>query len=1597
MASEQPPKPDLTLAEQEELQRQTRADREFDDVDLSTVNYQGIMDPNSGMAADVIQQFFLECGQKSTDMRVLKRQVDDLVGKLIPEGVNPSKIRQDPGIEYNVSGVKQKLQMINMSVQNNGNVTPLMRKQMRDSFNELFTSVKEQVTKQKSRSRSYDEMVPPPDKRRRELQVEQAGLEQRRDELFGAMLEAAEDIYDRYAGPKRTIVGSIELKIAARDFIWEMVNLERRTELLDRDGIERVANHAMTDTPGNATLNKLWKKELLSAFDLVRKVAKEKGANQAYRQAKKFLQLQTAGNRQKWLIPLVQEANKRKSKRSSSAKKTKKPKKQIREVQTPQVKKSFKVPKLKPTLRITRRKKPVKPPPEPKEVAERRLEETNAAALYQGLKDRLNVPFNLETYQFIQTLEPVETLSNLKIKDFPVGKQRVSVAAFIQKLVQRVDEFEKAARMRKQTESKLEQDAQNFFDSYIMQAFSGAVDDLVADSLEDNLYIFDYKKYPGLKVKYKGQRVNLKNAVETALSNVINWEPDDLPKPPPERKPKPPEKKPKPPEKPSSPSDDTEEYEDADVDLVDLTDEPDEKQQPEEKADPAFAVPAKPVYATHPKWKPGLRPVSQGVRSFKTKDKKETKWYATIKWNEGKKTIPGSQMRSFPFSKKEDAEQFQHWLRNKYNDVNMAELPADVRQYLLPIVIGSERSANQAVYWKYFEPYKGLKPPKDLYDYNPIHRLTRKSEDELAKSTARKRRRRRRSLLESIKSVGATWKEVPESVLEHIRKHNMHWSEDNKRGYTSSMGKSKTPNKEETENLMNLTSYVLADADLWKDKRDLKKADVLKIVLGALDEFGLSKKYFTGNGWRSLTDKVSKVIAAVEQNFSAANRKASVNYIRYLQSRNLDEIRSSSKQRGHSVSTDQFDTGRVETQAEKDALDALFSRFGQAGRATAEAMRTDESVVPPASAEIDVDPPSDAESALTGFTGLSELERQRERSKSREPESEQEDVLPEETELPPAQQDEKIDIEVYKQAAKTHYETTMKRWKELETEVAKKGPDMDARLELWKRSVQAMDNFRHELDRYDLDLRELLSDENYRAYMDMSDSRRASVFKQEKRQWNMAFIELRQGSRRKRTTVSAPDPPEFDVENPIILDINDINKRYYIELQPPDTLVFKDRDRLLKGERFSNVLNRSKDGYLMLKAVVKTGKTEAGTAKAWKDFKRKHRLWAEEAADLLGIERTYWDDLLYDCFVCLESMGKYTSKREKNLQRYNALRRIVKLDDWVNGSKKMTPEQIEQERAFVLQHVSRINAQKHSSAYYGFLKQLARRNKYSWSDMLGVPVDRLDDEELETGSVSSASTVKTVDSGIAPIVPPQLVTPAPKRKKTIRNVVVVDGGGSGLSMPTIATDQAVRIPVAKIGKQIWQNIRMNSVPQAQQDEYMREQLSMHRVYMYGSKTKLPPQAFNTFPYKTSRVAIDDKDTGKMFEGFVRSAQQRDPLSRMTGKRSHIGNYVSILATPQRYHIVVYKDVPPRALKKLCMEIKKHVKSLHYNAHVELFREVGHEYKLVLSADRLRQIGLGRLARVLIEYVSKRRKGHYVHFVLLQTIPGGSLHSYRGIM
>ena len=215
------------------------------------------------------------------------------------------------------------------------------------------------------------------------------------------------------------------------------------------------------------------------------------------------------------------------------------------------------------------------------------------------------------------------------------------------------------------------------------------------------------------------------------------------------------------------------------------------------------------------------------------------------------------------------------------------------------------------------------------------------------------------------------------------------------------------------------------------------------------------------------------------------------------------------------------------------------------------------------------------------------------------------------------------------------------------------------------------------------------------------------------------------------------------------------------------------------------------------------------------------------------------------------------------------------------------------------------------------------------------------------------------------------------------------------SQVTFQTDMNTFIPQDMFGRRLFARFHATNVPGYLMEDFIEGRLSEHRVQMFNKTYENVP--LNTFPYKEGEYAIDDKGWGDQFEGFIRAAHNADPLSKMRGKKSQIGNYISLLATPERYHIVVYKDVPPRALKTLCSEIKKHVKSLSPLAHVELFREVGSQYKLVLSADRVRQIGLAALARIIISFVSKKKKGHYVHFILLQTIPGGSLHSYGGFL
>ena len=220
----------------------------------------------------------------------------------------------------------------------------------------------------------------------------------------------------------------------------------------------------------------------------------------------------------------------------------------------------------------------------------------------------------------------------------------------------------------------------------------------------------------------------------------------------------------------------------------------------------------------------------------------------------------------------------------------------------------------------------------------------------------------------------------------------------------------------------------------------------------------------------------------------------------------------------------------------------------------------------------------------------------------------------------------------------------------------------------------------------------------------------------------------------------------------------------------------------------------------------------------------------------------------------------------------------------------------------------------------------------------------------------------------------------------------------GLVAPSVVSSvNPTLVPQNIHGARLFAQVRALGIPMRYMDDWMLGRMSEHRVKMFSTQAAYENVPLNTFPYKEGEYAVDDKGWGKEFEGFVRAAHHADPLAKMSGKKSQIGNYVSILATPDRYHMIVYKDVPPRALKLLCSQIKKHVKSLPPMAHVELFRDLGSEYKLVLSADRVRQIGLAALARVLISFVGKKKKGHYVHFVLLQTIPGGSLHNYGGIL
>ena len=219
-------------------------------------------------------------------------------------------------------------------------------------------------------------------------------------------------------------------------------------------------------------------------------------------------------------------------------------------------------------------------------------------------------------------------------------------------------------------------------------------------------------------------------------------------------------------------------------------------------------------------------------------------------------------------------------------------------------------------------------------------------------------------------------------------------------------------------------------------------------------------------------------------------------------------------------------------------------------------------------------------------------------------------------------------------------------------------------------------------------------------------------------------------------------------------------------------------------------------------------------------------------------------------------------------------------------------------------------------------------------------------------------------------------------------------GGAPLGPIEVAdTVKADVLPQAPIARLVQKQI-VDVADPVIRDILMRQGAREHMVKFLSAK-RWANQPLHMFPYKTGEYAIDDKEHGKEFSGFVRAASLADPLARLHGKKSRIGEFVSINATPERYHIIVYKGVPPRALKVLCKQLKKHISGLPHTAHVELFKEVASKYQILISAERLKKISVSQLARFIIEHVASKKKGHYIHFVLLQTIPGGSLMKYRG--
>ena len=167
-------------------------------------------------------------------------------------------------------------------------------------------------------------------------------------------------------------------------------------------------------------------------------------------------------------------------------------------------------------------------------------------------------------------------------------------------------------------------------------------------------------------------------------------------------------------------------------------------------------------------------------------------------------------------------------------------------------------------------------------------------------------------------------------------------------------------------------------------------------------------------------------------------------------------------------------------------------------------------------------------------------------------------------------------------------------------------------------------------------------------------------------------------------------------------------------------------------------------------------------------------------------------------------------------------------------------------------------------------------------------------------------------------------------------------------------------------------------------EQLRQQLAKPSQLRLLDKRKLDMRLEHQFPYHTGEFVIDHNNHGERFEGFVRVAQEADPMAGQSVDR--IGNHIEIVTGKYRYEIVIHKGVPPKGMKILVLKLRHHLESLR-KAHMEIRKREGTKTSLVIGGAQLRKASPKQLARKLLQALGKKA---HVRLVLIQTHMGGSL-------